>query len=53
VESLSEAGFAEQAELLSVTNPKRLLAGDAPLSVPPIEMPKNDQTLWERVMGSG
>jgi protein-tyrosine phosphatase len=53
VESLSGAGFAEQARLLSVTNPERLLKGDTPLSVPPLEMAKDDRTLWERVMGSG
>jgi protein-tyrosine phosphatase len=51
VQALADAGFAEHAELLTVTNPGRLLAGNTPLSVPPIELPKDDRSLWERVMG--
>ena len=52
VQALRDAGFSEQAELLSITNPDRLLAGETPLKVPPMDMPKNDRSLWERVMGS-
>ena len=51
VTALDESGFAEVAELLTVTNPGRLLAGHTPVSVPPIELPNDDKTLWERVMG--
>ncbi len=49
--ALAEAGFAEQAELLTMTNPARLLAGEPPLSVPPIHVPNQERSLWERVFG--
>jgi protein-tyrosine phosphatase len=51
VRTLSEAGFVEQAELLSVTNPGRLLAGESPLSVPPLELPPPERSLVERIFG--
>jgi protein-tyrosine phosphatase len=50
-QALGDAGFSEQAELLTVTNPARLLEGNPPLDVPPIEMPRSDRSLWERIMG--
>ena len=49
--TLAEAGFSEQAELLAVTNPGRMVAGDTPLIVPAIEMPKGERSFWERVLG--
>jgi protein-tyrosine phosphatase len=51
VQALVDAGFEEQAELLTITNPGRLLAGDTPLGVPAIDLPKDDRSFWERVMG--
>ena len=49
--ALAEAGFAEQAELLTITNPGRLLAGELPLPVPPIPQPRQERTLWARLFG--
>ena len=49
--ALADAGFAEQAELLTMTNPARLLAGEPPVGVPPIHVPNRERTLWERVFG--
>lgn len=51
METLAEGGFAEQAQLLAVVNPARMLAGDTPLAVPAIEMPKGERSFWERVLG--
>jgi protein-tyrosine phosphatase len=51
VQALCDAGFSEQAELLTVTNPGRLLEGNPPLAVPPAELPRIDRSLWERIMG--
>lgn len=51
VTTMSEAGYAEQAELLTVTNPARLLAGEAPLRVPPIHAKAESRSLWERFFG--
>ena len=36
LDALRRAGGAEQAELLAVTNPERLVQGQAPLPVPPL-----------------
>jgi protein-tyrosine phosphatase len=47
--ALADAGFAEQAALLTVTNAARLLAGEAPLPVPPIASPKEERSLWARL----
>ena len=49
--TLREGGFSEQAELLAVINPARMLGGDTPLTVPPIAMPKDERSFWERVLG--
>lgn len=49
--ALTQAGFAEQAELLTVTNPARLLAGEPPLRVPPVQAPRQERSLWERLFG--
>lgn len=51
VRSLAEAGFAEQAELLTMTNPSRLLAGERPRPVPGMQAPKKERSLWERMFG--
>lgn len=51
VTSLVDAGFSEQAELLTVTNPGRLLKGEPPLRVPPIHAPTAPRSLWERLFG--
>lgn len=48
--SLVEAGFEEQAELLSVTNPGRLLDGDDPLPVPPLRT-RVARRWWRRLFG--
>ena len=61
VEALVEGGFAVQAELLAVTNPARLLAGEMPLPVPPLGVrgasDDPDQTQqarpwWVRLLGT-
>jgi protein-tyrosine phosphatase len=50
--AMSDAGFGEQGELLTVTNPARLLAGDPPLRVPPIQQKAAaERSLWERLFG--
>jgi tyrosine-protein phosphatase YwqE len=51
VRAMSDAGFSEQAELLTVTNPGRLLMGEPPLRVPPIQMKSESRSLWERLFG--
>lgn len=51
VRAMAEAGFSEQAELLAVTNPGRLLAGELPLPVPPIQPRQESKSLWERLFG--
>jgi protein-tyrosine phosphatase len=51
VRAMADAGFSEQAELLTVTNPGRLLAGDPPLRVPPIQAKTESRSLWERLFG--
>jgi tyrosine-protein phosphatase YwqE len=48
--SLIEAGFVEQAQLLSVTNPGRLLNGDDPLPVPPLQT-REARPWWARLFG--
>ena len=45
---LERRGAGEQAVLLMETNPARLLAGKAPLPVPPLERPR---PLWRRLFG--
>jgi protein-tyrosine phosphatase len=47
---LERRGAARQAVLLTETNPARLLSGQAPLPVPPIDAPR---PLWRRVLGLG
>jgi protein-tyrosine phosphatase len=51
VRALVDAGFSEQAELLTVTNPGRLLTGEPPLRVPPITAKTESRSLWERLFG--
>jgi protein-tyrosine phosphatase len=51
VRAMGDAGFSEQAELLTITNPARLLAGELPLRVPPIQMKTESRSLWERLFG--
>jgi hypothetical protein len=34
-----------------MTNPARLLAGEPPLRVPPIEAKSESRSLWERLFG--
>jgi len=51
VRAMVDAGFSEQADLLTVTNPARLLAGEPPLRVPPIQAPNEPRSLWERLFG--
>jgi protein-tyrosine phosphatase len=51
VRAMGDAGFGEQAELLTMTNPARLLAGEPPLRVPPIEAKSESRSLWERLFG--
>ena len=51
VRAMEGAGYSEQAELLAVTNPARLLRGEPPLRVPPVEPKKEDRSLWERLFG--
>lgn len=45
-EAMEEVGGQEQFELLSSTNPGRILQGDEPLPVPPLVLKKS---LWDRV----
>ncbi|MFI5310732.1 MAG: CpsB/CapC family capsule biosynthesis tyrosine phosphatase [Gemmatimonadales bacterium] len=49
--ALTDAGFTEQAELLTVRNAARLLAGEAPLPVPSMQAPRQQRSLWERLFG--
>ncbi|MGH7655763.1 MAG: CpsB/CapC family capsule biosynthesis tyrosine phosphatase, partial [Gemmatimonadaceae bacterium] len=51
VRSMVEAGFSEQAELLTSINPARILSGELPLRVPPIAPKKESRSLWERLFG--
>lgn len=51
VRAMGDAGFSEQAELLTMTNPARLLAGEPPLRVPPIQLRNESRSLWERLFG--
>ena len=51
VRAMGDAGFSEQAELLTMTNPSRLLAGEPPLRVPPIQAKGESRSLWERLFG--
>jgi protein-tyrosine phosphatase len=46
---LEARGARQQAVLLTETNPERLLAGHAPLAVPPLAGPP----LWRRLLGLG
>jgi protein-tyrosine phosphatase len=48
-EALERAGGAEQARLLMEENPARLLAGEMPLPVPPLEARR--QPLWKKLFG--
>ncbi len=52
VSALVAAGLSEQAELLAVVNPARLLAGEPPLPVPAIETSQTEQArpLWARLL---
>ncbi len=58
VDALVDGGFAVQAELLAVTNPARLLAGEMPLPVPPLgsgDDPAETQQArpwWVRLLGT-
>ena len=47
--AFAEAGFSPQVELLTVTNPGRLLAGDDPLPVPPLEA-RMARPWWARLL---
>jgi tyrosine-protein phosphatase YwqE len=49
--AMADAGFSEQAELLTITNPARLLLGEEPLRVPPIQPKNESRSLWERLFG--
>lgn len=51
VTTMTDAGYGEQAELLTVTNPARLLAGEPPLRVPPIQAKSETRSLWDRFFG--
>lgn len=51
VQAMGEAGFSEQAELLTMINPARLLAGELPLRVPPIKAKSESRSLWQRLFG--
>jgi len=48
--ALEARGANEQAVLLTETNPGRLLAGQAPLPVPPVQ---RSRPLWRRLLGLG
>ncbi len=50
-EWLEARGAGEQAALLTEENPRRLLAGEAPLPVPPIEEEK--RSFWAKLFGRG
>ncbi len=52
VTALVAAGLSEHAELLATVNPARLLAGEPPLPVPPIETSQTEQArpLWARLL---
>ena len=51
-QSVSEVvTVSEQAELLTVTNPGKLLAGEPPLRVPPIQPRTDERSLWRRLFG--
>lgn len=45
---IAEMGGAEQAELLTVENPTRMLAGDPPLPVPPL---RGKRGWWGKIFG--
>jgi protein-tyrosine phosphatase len=47
-QELERRGAGEQAVLLMETNPARMLAGEAPLPVPPLE---GKRPLWRRLFG--
>ena len=49
--TLADARFSAQAELLTATNAARLLSGESPFPVPPIEAPKERRSLLERLFG--
>ena len=51
VQAMGDAGFSEQAELLTMINPARLLAGEPPLRVPPIKAQSESRSLWKRLFG--
>jgi tyrosine-protein phosphatase YwqE len=51
VRAMGDAGFGEQAELLTMINPGRLLAGEPPLRVPPIQAKGETRSLWNRLFG--
>jgi protein-tyrosine phosphatase len=57
-DALVEGGFAVQAELLAVTNPARLLAGEMPLPVPPLAsaddaaQTQQARPWWVRLLGT-
>jgi len=51
VRAMADAGFSGQAELLTSVNPARLLDGEPPLRVPPIQMKTESRSLWERLFG--
>jgi len=51
VRAMADAGFSEQAELLTATNPGRILTGEPPLPVPRIEPRQESRSLWERLFG--
>lgn len=51
VRAMADAGFSEHAELLTMVNPARLLAGEPPLRVPPIQTKNESRSLWERLFG--
>jgi protein-tyrosine phosphatase len=48
-ELLVQAGAEEQAQMLMVTNPGRLLRGEAPLPVAPLRPAR--RSVWQRVSG--
>lgn len=49
---LHDAGFGEQAELLLSANPGRLLAGEPPVPVPPVNArTPAAQSWWQRMFG--
>lgn len=47
IQALEEAEAREQVELMTVTNPRRILEGQEPLPVPPVE--PSSASLWTRV----